>query len=119
MENKTSFHKFMDATNPVKIELATINQLKELSDVINKDYKDFNTEFAQTEQMLKSSQIKGKSLLTKYDTLNQTLQEVSKQLKDLGVDPNTYPEWKKAKDTYVGQVNGIQSLVSGIANFLK
>lgn len=27
MENKTSFHKFMDATNPVKIELALLDEL--------------------------------------------------------------------------------------------
>lgn len=89
MENKTSFHKFMDATSGVKVELALIDDAKAIVNELTKQ----SAELSQESLAILSAKNK---LSQKIDKLRQSVgpakkivADYNKQLKDLGVTEPT------------------------------
>lgn len=93
MENKTSFHKFMDATSGVKVELGLIQ------DIAN-EVKSFGGTaqiVAPVEDAAKLAESKLNNLEQKLDALIKKIVDGKSKLKELGMDTKPLDDW----DSYV------------------
>ncbi len=99
--------------------MANISDLKKLSERLKADYKVYINGVNNASAFLVKSSGLGNDMLKGYDKLNQYISEVSKSLKELGIDPSTYPDIQDAKDTYVSGYNGVSNSQKEITNFLK
>lgn len=89
MKNKTSFHKFMDATQGVKIEMASVDQL--------------DSELKSNRVALQSTMAKAKSLKAEIETLRESYAYLAGQ----------YDSMKKAALT-IGDSNLTDRLVKAL-----
>lgn len=89
MENKTSFHKFMDATNPVKIELGLIQ------DITNeiKSFPSSSQIVAPVEEAAKIAESKLNALEQKLQSLSKRVVDGKSMLKELGLDTKPLDDW--------------------------
>jgi len=114
MENKTSFHKFMDATNPVKIELALVDEFNKLyQDAINAQAKsetmivDYNEMASKISSLL--NQV-GQS----YLRANAKFADVEQAAKDLGVEVSS--PLKNQKETIAKAIKEVDAYVKKLAS---
>ena len=105
MENKTSFHKFMDATNPVKIELALIDDLNSTK----------TKAFTATRQLYKYKEqiqntiVNAEKFTNEFEVVLKKIQAASKEL-GTEVNPNWENELKTLKSVIQDYKNTIKTM---------
>lgn len=88
MENKTSFHKFMDATSGVKVDLSALEELKALQN-------QFNTASQKAQSALNSANA-AMNNARKIATDGVTRANLSiKAANDLGINQSQFDGWVK------------------------
>lgn len=114
MENKTSFHKFMDATNPVKIELALLDDFKKLKasailsqDVVLETYNEIKTKSRQLDAEIK------KYVADTID-LSNVKDSLSAKYKELGLNFESSKEFADFRKAFENQKE-----ILSIANKIK
>lgn len=100
MENKkTSFHKFMDATSGVKVELSIIDDLKKVSAQLNTRALELLSEIDNIKQSKQRAISAYNTLLKQRSDLELIVRNYNNAAKELGMTTQEFPEVAKAKNT--------------------
>lgn len=117
MENKTSFHKFMDATNPVKIELATVDQLDNLTGSLLDQIKQLNDLSTQIKGLLPIVN-KAVNLIATVesgqDLVQKELELFSSDARKLGIKAEDIAQWKRLDSTLGTSLRSVGSLIANV-----
>ena len=111
MENKTSFHKFMDATNPVKIELGVIQDID----------ADMNS-VADSLRTIRQGLLKIESLIAEnanaLKIAGSAISKVESAAKEIGAD-SILAEAKKRADLHKNLTNTVNKTLSQIGGVIS
>jgi hypothetical protein len=103
----------------IKMELATVSDVKKLSEQLNSSHKVYLDNVTKAQALLLRSLGMGNDMLKGYDKLQEYNFEVDKSIRDLGLNPKDFPDLQLAKDIYKMQYNTIADFQKYITNFLK
>lgn len=119
MENKTSFHKFMEATSGVKVEFATANELDNLTGKLAEDIKQINALTSELKPMV--SQINKainliKTIESSHDLIEKELNAFRVDASKLGLMADEIPQWKRLDNQLVASMRSLGSLIIAVEN---
>lgn len=110
MENKTSFHKFMEATSGVKVELSIVDDLKKVISIAEKHVTLQKQNFGKSAKVKKAQEeyyIFWHKIFDEIQNAKENSESIKGQLskyistfensaKDLGINPSTIQEYSIA-----------------------
>ena len=109
--NKTSFHKFMDATQGVKVAFNAISDLKSVQDSFNsKSVKASNL-------LLNANKSLNEARKDAVDGLKKA-QVAQKMAKELGVDEQQYNGWVSQFENELKKLESIMQIIGDAINKL-
>jgi chromosome segregation ATPase len=104
MENKTSFHKFMDATNAIKVELALLDEAKTKITEAKQQIASLKSANKAMQDLFQNAEKFSDKLNDEYGFANSltvviqnAIGRTEKAAKDLGIDINAISEIKELK----------------------
>lgn len=118
MENKTSFHKFMDATGNVKVEFALADKAKTIaakSESIAKELSDLQSELNKVMFIVDKAVAKIKEADKMYNDGKSVGYEMGGALENLGVQPRSNADYNKLWDA----LNLMQDRMSAVQFAVK
>jgi hypothetical protein len=102
----------------IKIEMANINEIAVKTQKAKVDIDNFNNEVAKIQSLAKTQSIKGDGIISALENILDDYNTLSADFKKLGIDPQSYPETKNAKDIYYNYYNGVKQLTQELKNIL-